>query len=61
MQPALRIAKVVQIARPAVEAARASAVVIELAEGCARVTVERGADEAMATRLIRTLATVRKR
>jgi hypothetical protein len=56
-QPALRIAKVVQIGRPDLESARASAVVIELAEGHARVTVERGADVAMATRLIRTLAT----
>jgi len=60
-RPELRVAKVVQIARSFAEPAHAAAVVVELSEGRARITIERGADEATATRLVRTLAKVRKR
>lgn len=59
-RPEIRVAKIVQVAPPA-EPTRYGAVVVELSEGRAQVTFERGSDLKLAAKLVTTLARMRKR
>ena len=56
----IRVAKIVPVPQPS-DASRYGAVIVELSEGRARITCERGADQKMAAKLVATLATTRKR